>query len=97
MRTLSGYRRFCGELLLAVCDDDTSTNCSVGLVRTVGGICFTGVLGKTAGKAQSMVTGGTFSATGEGKLVELSQHFLAMATCDQHALCAAFDPLVSGM
>lgn len=48
-------------------DDDTSTTCSVRLVRTAGGVRFAGVLGKT-GKAQSIGTGDTFLAMGEGKL-----------------------------
>lgn len=76
-RTLSGYRRFSCQRLLAGEDDTgeddktspvwSSTTWSVGLVRTAGGVRFAGVLGKT-GKAQSIGTGGTFSATGEGKL-----------------------------
>lgn len=40
----------------------------VTLVRTVGGVSFTDILGKTAVKVQSRVTGGTFSTGGEGKL-----------------------------
>lgn len=39
----------------------TSTVCSVGLGRTGGDVWLTGVLGKTSGAAQSIVTDGTFS------------------------------------
>lgn len=88
--TLSGYRRFSGVFLFAV-GDGTSTTCSVGLVRTVGGISDTGALGKTAGQAWSIVTGGSFSTTGEGKLFGSVTTFPRpgnmWSTCTVRCLC----------
>jgi len=53
--TLTGYLRSSGELLPSVCDGDTSTNCSAGLMGTVGGISFTGALETTAGNTPGSI------------------------------------------